>query len=428
MPDLPPLTRESPAGIPDNLVAEERDIVVIGAGPAGLMAAEKLSASGFTVSVFDAMATPGRKFLMAGRGGLNLTHSESLADFLSRYGSHEALFRRFLTVFSPMDLRVWADGLGADTFVGSSGRVFPRAMKASGLLRAWLARLAQQGVTLQARHHWLGWQDGDLLFQVGPNAWRRVRARATVLALGGASWPKLGSDGAWQDRLRARGVAVRDLVASNCGVEIPWSAHVIETFAGQAMKAVAIELGGRRQRGEIIFTRYGMEGGPVYALGPIIRTHLKRAGEARLSLDLKPDWSRQQLAERLVARRHGQSLSQFLKKQLHLPAASYALLREAQLLLEEEAIPDEPMPLANRLKSLPLLVTGPRPIAEAISSAGGVSFEAVDENLMLRALPSVFACGEMLDWDAPTGGYLLQGCFATAVVAAVGVERYLQSR
>ncbi|HVI87902.1 MAG TPA: TIGR03862 family flavoprotein, partial [Dongiaceae bacterium] len=395
---------------------------------AGLMAAEKLSKAGHAVSVFDAMATPGRKFLMAGRGGLNLTHSDSLADFLSRYGPHESVFRRFLTVFSPMDLRAWADGLGADTFVGSSGRVFPRAMKASSLLRAWLARLAQQGVSLHPRHHWQGWHGNDLLFRTGSGTWRRIRAKVAILALGGASWPKLGSDGAWQDWLKARGVSITDLVASNCGVEIPWSAHLVENFAGQALKAVAVDLGGQQRRGEIILTRYGVEGGPIYALGPIIRTHLMRAGEARLSLDLKPDWSRQQLAERLVARRHGQSLSQFLKKQLHLPAASYALLREAQLLLQEEAIPDEPMPLANRLKALPLRVTGPRPIAEAISSAGGVSFDALDDNLMLRALPGVFACGEMLDWDAPTGGYLLQGCFATAVAAAAGVERYLQSR
>lgn len=414
-------------------MVEQHDIVVIGSGPAGLMAAEKLSAAGHAVSVFDGMATPGRKFLMAGRGGLNLTHSEALADFLTRYGPQESRFRPFLTAFSPMDLRAWADGLGADTFIGSSGRVFPRAMKASGLLRSWLARLAAQGVSLHLRHHWQGWRGDDLLFRTrtdgaGTDGVRLVRARATVLALGGASWPKLGSDGAWQAWLKARGVPVNDLVASNCGVTIPWSAHFIETFAGEALKAVAVELGGRQRRGEIILTRYGLEGGPIYALSPIIRTHLKRAGEARLSLDLKPDWSRQQLAERLVARRHGQSLSQFLKKQLHLPVASYALLREAQVLLQEETIPDEPMPLANRLKALPLHVTGLRPIAEAISSAGGVSFDALDDNLMLRAVPGVFACGEMLDWDAPTGGYLLQACFATAVAAASGVERYLQSR
>lgn len=427
MSDQIPLTQPAPAAS-SRPAAEAIDIAVIGAGPAGLMAAERLSAAGHAVHVFDGMATPGRKFLMAGRGGLNLTHSEPLAAFLENYGPHAALFHRFLTAFSPNDLRAWADALGADTFVGSSGRIFPRAMKASGLLRAWLSRLNEQNVTLHLRHHWQGWIEGDLLFRTGPQTYRHIRPRATVLALGGASWPRLGADGAWQDWLKACGVAVADLTASNCGVDIPWSAHFVENFAGQPLKAVAIEIAGRQRRGEIILTRHGLEGGPIYALGPAIRATLARGGQSQLSFDLKPDWPRQQLAERLLSRRNGQSLSQFLKKQLHLPAASYALLREAQVLQGESVIADEPLALADRLKSLPLRITGLRPIAEAISSAGGVTFDALDENLMLRAIPGVFACGEMLDWDAPTGGYLLQGCFSTAVAAARGVERYLRSK
>lgn len=410
--------------VPSDLVVEEVEIAVIGAGPAGLMAGERLSAAGRRVTIFDRMATPGRKFLMAGRGGLNLTHSEPLAAFLPRYGANEARFRRFLSAFSPMDLRSWADGLGADTFIGSSGRIFPRAMKASGLLRAWLRRLAAQQVSLRLQHQWCGWQGNDLLFCTG-GAYRRVRAQATILALGGASWPKLGADGGWQALLRARGVAVADLVASNCGVDIAWSEHFITNFSGQPLKAVAVAVGDEQRRGEIILTRYGLEGGPIYALSPAIRTALSQDSNVRLRLDLKPDWSQQQLAERLLTRRHGQSLSQFLKKQLHLPGPSYALLREAQPAQDDTAIPDDPLALALRLKALPLQVTALRPIEQAISSAGGITFDALDENLMLRRLPGVFACGEMLDWDAPTGGYLLQGCFATAVAAAAGVGRYL---
>lgn len=259
--------------VPSDLVVEEVEIAVIGAGPAGLMAAERLSAAGRRVTIFDRMATPGRKFLMAGRGGLNLTHSEPLAAFLPRYGANEARFRRFLSAFSPLDLRSWADGLGADTFIGSSGRIFPRAMKASGLLRAWLRRLAAQQVSLRLQHQWCGWQGNDLLFCTG-GAYRRVRAQATILALGGASWPKLGADGGWQALLRARGVAVADLVASNCGVDIAWSEHFITNFSGQPLKAVAVAVGDEQRRGEIILTRYGLEGGPIYALSPAIRTAL----------------------------------------------------------------------------------------------------------------------------------------------------------
>jgi len=426
MPDRIPVTAAVPVK-PDNLIAEEIEIVVIGAGPAGLMAAERLSAAGHRVTVFDRMATPGRKFLMAGRGGLNLTHSEPLAAFIQRYGPNATRLRRFLGAFSPSDLRTWADGLGADTFVGSSGRIFPRAMKASGLLRAWLRRLGDQHVSLRLHHHWCGWLGTDLLFSTGDGTARRIRAKATVLALGGASWPKLGADGGWQALLRGRGVAVADLVASNCGIDIAWSDHVVANFAGQPLKAVAINVAGEQRRGEIVLTRYGLEGGPVYGLSPAIRTELAQGGPVTLHLDLKPDWSTQQLAERLITRRHGQSLSQFLKKQLHLPAPSYALLREALPLSDEGAIPDDPLALAEVLKALPLRVTNLRPIEQAISSAGGIAFDALDENLMLRTIPGVFACGEMLDWDAPTGGYLLQGCFATAVAAAAGVERYLQS-
>jgi hypothetical protein len=402
------------------------DIAVIGAGPAGLMAAERLSAKGHHVVIFDAMATPGRKFLMAGRGGLNLTHSEPPSSFAKRYGEQEAPFRRWLTAFSAGDMRRWADDLGADTFVGSSGRIFPRAMKASGLLRSWLARLAEQKVELRLRRRWLGWQGEDLLFRAEDGALTRINAKATVLALGGASWPKLGSDGAWQDWLRAKQVEVHHLVASNCGVNIGWSAFFREHFAGHPLKSVAVEIAGERHKGEIVLTAYGLEGGPIYALSPVIRRLLANDGKAAMLLDLKPDLRVEQLAQRLVARRHGQSLSQFLKKDLHLPAPSYALLREANAGAASADLPDDPMELAKQLKALPLTITAMQPIDRAISSAGGISLAALDDNFMLRNLPGVFACGEMLDWDAPTGGYLLQGCCATAVAAAAGVARFLQ--
>lgn len=427
MPTTPP-SPASPAGsAAERRLVETVDVAIIGAGPAGLMAAEKLSAAGYRVTLFEQMATPGRKLLMAGRGGLNLTHGEPTAAFLTRYGPAEERFRRFLGSFSPADLRAWADGLGAETFVGSSGRIFPRAMKASGLLRAWLGRLRQQGVSLHLRNRWLGWRDNALLFRDGDGRERRITAKATILALGGASWPKLGSDGAWQAWLRERNVTVHDLVASNCGIDIDWSSHFRDHFAGQPLKAVAVEIGGQRRRGEIMLTRHGLEGGPIYALSPVIRDRLRHQGRASLALDLKPDLTVEQLAQRLSTRRHGQSFSQFLKKSLHLPAPSYALLREARSVQADDVLTEDPFALAHRLKALPLSIAGMRPVEEAISSAGGIAFEALDDALMLRALPSVFACGEMLDWEAPTGGYLLQGCFATAVAAAGGVDRLLKA-
>jgi uncharacterized flavoprotein (TIGR03862 family) len=390
------------------------DIAVIGAGPAGLMAAERLSARGLKVTVFDAMATPGRKFLMAGRGGLNLTHSEPLPRFVERYGDRAEQVRPWLARFSPEDLRRWADGLGAETFVGSSGRVFPKAMKASGLLRNWLRRLADAGVDFRLRHRWRGF-DGDRLVFEGEI--RSVAARATVLALGGASWPKLGSDAGWVPILAARGVAIAPFKPANCGFEIAWSAHFRDRAAGQPLKNIALSLEGSAPvLGELVVTQHGIEGGAVYAISAALRDRLP----AVLMLDLKPQLDLDALAQRLAERRRGRSLSAWLTAEIKLSPIAYSLLREVS-----EAVPEQPQALARLLKALPLKVVATRPLAEAISSAGGVSFDAVDARLMLRALPGVFACGEMLDWEAPTGGYLLQGCMSSAVVAADGVVTFL---
>jgi len=390
------------------------DIAVIGAGPAGLMAAERLSGRGLKVVVFDAMATPGRKFLMAGRGGLNLTHSEPLAEFLTRYGDRADQVEPWLARFSPDDLRHWADSLGAETFIGSSGRVFPKAMKASGLLRNWLRRLAEAGVTFHMRHSWTGF-DGDRLRFEGEV--RSVVARATILALGGASWPKLGSDAAWVPILRERGVEIRPFQPANCGFEIAWSDHFRARAAGQPLKNIALSVNGTSVLGEMIFTRHGIEGGAVYAISAGLRERLP----AVLSLDLKPQMDLAILIRALAGRRKGRSLSSWLTAEIKLFPLAYALLREAA-----DPVPDDPVGLAHLIKSVPLKIDRPRPIDEAISSAGGVSFDAIDETLMLRNLPGVFVAGEILDWEAPTGGYLLQGCMSSAVVAADGVVDWLR--
>lgn len=395
-------------------------VAVVGAGPTGLMAAERLSGAGFGVTIFDGMATPGRKFLMAGRGGLNLTHSETIEQFAGRYGVQATRFRQYLARFSPQDLRNWADGLGAETFVGSSGRVFPKAMKASGLLRGWLARLRGQRVDLRLRHHWRGWSGEHLRFDLADGSEVLVTPKAVVLALGGASWPKLGADGGWISLLRDQGVAVQPLRPSNCGFETDWSAHFQEKAAGRPLKNVLLSFSGRQARGEVMITGYGIEGGPVYALSAAIRDSLASHSPVEVTLDLKPDMSVDALTQRLAARRHGQSLSQFLKKELSLADATYSLLRETAA-----SIPGEPHEIAGLLKALPIRIYRPRPIKQAISSAGGLDFAAMTDELMLRARPGVFACGEMLDWEAPTGGYLLQGCFATAVIAADGVRSWL---
>jgi len=391
------------------------DIAIIGAGPAGLMAAERLSGRGFKVTVFDAMATPGRKFLMAGRGGLNLTHSEPLPKFIARYGGRSAQVASWLERFSPEDLRKWADGLGAETFVGSSGRVFPKAMKASGLLRNWLRRLDERGVVFHLRQRWTGF-DGERLQFDGEI--RSVAARATVLALGGASWPKLGSDAAWVPILEARGVDIRPFQPANSGFEITWSAHFRDRAAGQPLKNIALSLGGDPVPGEMVVTRHGIEGGAVYAISAALRDRLP----AVLTLDLKPQMDVAALAARLAARRKGRSLSAWLTGELNLSPLAYSLLRETT-----DVVPDEAGALARLIKAVPLPVQRTRPIAEAISSAGGIGFDAVNGDLMLRAVPGIFVAGEMLDWEAPTGGYLLQGCLSAAVVAADGVLKRLGS-
>jgi uncharacterized flavoprotein (TIGR03862 family) len=379
------------------------------------MAAERLSGHGLKVTVFDAMATPGRKFLMAGRGGLNLTHSEPLPTFIARYGHRAAQVAPWLDRFSPEDLRHWADGLGAETFVGSSGRVFPKAMKASGLLRNWLRRLDDAGVDFRLRNRWNGF-DGDRLRFDGEI--RSVAARATVLALGGASWPKLGSDAAWVPILKARGVEIRLFQPANCGFEIGWSAHFRDRAAGQPLKNIALSLGGEPVPGEMVVTRHGIEGGAVYAISAALRDRLP----AILSLDLKPQMAVDALASRLAERRKGRSLSAWLTAELRLSPVAYSLLREVA-----DVVPDEPKALARLIKAVPLKVERTRPIDEAISSAGGIGFDAVNDGLMLRALPGIFVAGEMLDWEAPTGGYLLQGCMSAAIVAADGVLERLGS-
>jgi hypothetical protein len=389
---------------------------VIGGGPAGLMAAEVLSANGIAVHVFERMPTMGRKFLIAGRGGLNLTHSEPFEAFVSHYGEASARLRPILEAFPPSKLIAWAHGLGQETFVGSSGRVFPKAMKASPLLRAWLARLRAQNVEFHMRHEWRGWDEtGALLFRLPGGTLTRHHSDATVLALSGGSWPKLGSDGAWMDILACKGVALHPLRPANCGFTIAWSDVFRTRFAGQPLKNVTLSFGTRTVRGECVVTDYGIEGGAVYALSAALRDAIAAEGSARLTIDLRPDISLSQLAKRLARPRGKQSLANYLRKAVNLSPMEINLLRESKdANLNDASLP----PL---IKSLPLTLTGTQGLARAISTAGGVPFSAVDDSLMLRALPGVFAAGEMLDWEAPTGGYLLQACFATGAAAAKGV-------
>jgi uncharacterized flavoprotein (TIGR03862 family) len=377
---------------------------VIGAGPAGLMAAEVLSAGGVAVTVYDRMPSAGRKFLMAGRGGLNLTHSEHLDLFLARYGAASAHLRPMLEAFPPLALIDWANALGAHTFTGSSGRIFPKAMKASPLLRAWLGRLDSQDVEFRLRHDWRGWSDGALRFHT-PQGDVADTHDFTVLALGGASWPRLGADGGWTNFLQDKGVEITPLRPANMGFNVGWSEIFRTRFAGQPLKNVMLRFGHHAARGDAMITRYGVEGGAVYALSSVLREALAGTNPITIDIDLRPDLSPQQIASRLVRPQGKLSLANYLRKSAGLSPMETNLLRET-------GTPPE------RLKSIAVMLTGHQPIARAISTAGGISFDALDGTLMLKAIPDTYAIGEMLDWEAPTGGYLLQGCFSTAAFAA----------
>ncbi|ABD07900.1 HI0933-like protein [Rhodopseudomonas palustris HaA2] len=401
------------------------DAAVIGAGPAGLMAAEQLAQAGARVVVFDGMSSGARKFLLAGRGGLNLTHSEPLPDFLARYGAAQARLTPAIEAFAPDALRAWAEELGEPTFVGSSGRVFPVAMKASPLLRAWLRRLDGAGVDLKLRHRWSGWDDdGRLLFDTFGGV-RPVEARATVLALGGASWPKLGSDGGWVDRLAAKGVAIAPLKPANCGFLVDWSELFVAKYQGAPLKNIALSFGEHSLRGEAIVTKGGLEGGGVYALSAGLRDAILADGAATLTIALRPDLSADELAARLGKPKGKQSLSTYLRKAAGLAPAAIGLLQEAARALGLSLASLSPGDLAALINAVPVRLTGIAPIARAISTAGGIAFDAIDDNYMLRKLPGVFAAGEMLDWEAPTGGYLLTACFATGAAAGQGALAWL---
>ena len=400
-------------------------VAVIGGGPAGLMAAEVMAAAGAKVEVYDRMPSLARKFLMAGRGGLNITHGEDLAQFLPRYGDSADQLGPMIEAFSPDAVRRWCDELGQKTFVGSSGRVFPETMKASPLLRAWIARLAKAGVTFHMRHDWGGWNDdGALLFETadGPRA---VKPDVTVLALGGASWPKLGSTGDWVERIKNTGAEVAPLLPANCGFLVQWSDIFKARCEGKPLKRIAVTFNAETVRGEALITARGIEGGTIYALSAAIRHFILAKGSAMLFLDLRPDITRDALAARLAKPRGKQSLATFLRKAASLSPVEISLLHERSYRPISEY--DAPS-LAALIKDVPIRIEDMAPIEKAISSAGGVKWSEVDARLMLKRKPGVFIAGEMLDWEAPTGGYLLQACFATGAWAGEGAVEWLRSR
>ena len=390
-----------------------RHVAVIGGGPAGLMAAEVMATAGLGVTVFDRMPSVGRKFLMAGRGGLNLTHSEPIEKFRARYGAAESWMTPQLDAFSPTDLIAWTEGLGQETFIGSSGRVFPKAMKASPLLRAWLARLDSLGVRFETRAEWTGWDLAGGLAFADRTA---IDADATLLALGGASWPKLGADGGWTALLPD--IETLPLRASNCGFTVAWSDIFRDKHAGTPLKRIALTLGNHRVRGEAVVTSAGIEGGGVYAVSAWARERIAEQGVAVLYIDLRPDMTAEALSETLGAARGGDSLSNILRKRVSLPPVAIGLVQEALHAGETKS-------LVELIKGVPVRLTAPFDIARAISTAGGIALSELDENLMLQKRPGLFACGEMLDWEAPTGGYLLQGCMATGAAAGRGVIEWL---
>ena len=414
--------------------------IIIGGGPAGLMAAETLLAGGLSVDLYDAMPSVGRKFLLAGKGGLNLTHSEPTEAFIGRYAQRAPEVARWLKALGPQPLRDWAAGLGVATFVGSSGRVFPTEMKAAPLLRSWLQRLRGAGLRLHMRHRWLGWQAGDAPTRLrfasthdGLAAELTVRADAVLLALGGASWPRLGSDGAWWPGLAAQGVDCAPLQPANCGFDVGWSAYFAERFAGAPMKSVRLRFDDGQgpvfdRPGEFVITAGGVEGSLVYAASARLRDAIHRDGSATLTLDLVPGRSGAQLATALAKGRGARSLTNHLKEHAGLDGVKAALLREVYSAEQlSTMVATEPQALAQRIKAWPLTLRAARPVDEAISTAGGVRFEAMDELGMLRALPGVWCAGEMIDWEAPTGGYLLNACLASGRAAATGLLASLDS-
>ena len=401
-------------------------MAVIGGGPAGLMAAEVLIQGGLRVDLYDGMPSMGRKFLVAGKGGLNLTHSEPLEQFLARYGTRRQQLEPLLRDFGPEQLRQWAGGLGVETFTGTSGRVFPTGMKTAPLLHAWLERLHQSGVAFHQRHQWLGWNTDNSLHFATPAGDISVQADAVILALGGGSWPQTGSSAKWVPILAERGVAIAPLKPANCGFDVNWTEHFRRRFAGHPLKSVVLSFADSRgntfhQQGEFVITENGVEGSLIYACSARLRDEIAASGQAVIHLDLAPGWMHARLVERLARPRGSKSMASHLEKSVGIKGVKAGLLWE----FVPKADFIDPEKLAQAIKDLPIPLVAPRPLEEAISSAGGVCFEALDEHLMLRAMPGVFCAGEMLDWEAPTGGYLLTACFASGRAAGLGAVGWI---
>jgi uncharacterized flavoprotein (TIGR03862 family) len=402
-----------------------KNIAIIGAGPSGLMAAEILATAGHNVTLYDHMPNPGRKLLMAGRGGLNLTHSEPLEKFINRYGSASDWLAPSITAFPPSELRAWCEDLGQETFVGTSGRIFPRSMKAAPLLRAWLRRLDKLGVHFAMRHYWQGWKGEALKFTDAVGQKIRVESDATLLALGGASWPRLGSDGGWVNILSSLEIKISPLRPANCGFTVKWSDYLSSRFAGTPLKPVAITHNGIICQGEAMVTAQGLEGGVIYAMSAQLREAIAKQGTITVQLDLRPGMPTKVLTQKLEIPQGSKSFSTYLRKVGFSPLA-IALLREVTS--PEELVCAGSATIAEKLKNIPITLTGAAGLARAISTAGGIERSELDTNFMLNARPGVFAAGEMLDWEAPTGGYLLQACFSTAANAAQGILRFLTAK
>lgn len=407
---------------------EQPHVAVIGGGPAGLIAAEHLAAGGVQVTIYEHKRSVGRKFLLAGRGGLNITHGEPVDALLDRYGDRRAFLEPFIQAYTPDDLRLWCAELGEPTFVGTSDRIFPESFRATPLLRAWLGRLATAGVRIETSTRWLGWSVTDSgvrvnRFETADGEIVEAAPDATIFGLGGASWPRVGSDGGWVPTFRDAGVEVTDLAAANCGVVVTWSDVLAAKFAGQPIKNATLCVGAATSRGDAMVTETGLEGGPIYALGPALRNELAATGQATLHIDLHPDIDHAALTARLAKRRAKASISSWLNSAGITPVA-VALARD----MTSNKLPTDPAELATLLKQLPIPITSMAPIERAISTAGGIALDELDDHLMLKRMPGVFVAGEMLDWEAPTGGYLLQACFSTGAAAADGVLTWLRER